>query len=58
MRIKWPLPVAAIFRWMDRRAREEQIGYAAAQYALALAANDYRRAWRLRRILDDLNTAD
>lgn len=45
-----------LLNWLDRKTAKEQLQYAGAEYALALSHSDYRRADRLKRIIDDLKT--
>jgi len=46
--------LAWIMRWLDRRTLKEQLEYAGAHFALAMAAGDMKRVARLRLIIDDL----
>ena len=46
--------IKRIIAWMNQKTIEEQIDYAGAQYALALAHGDMRRAARLKQIIATL----
>ena len=43
------------WKWLERRGLEQRMAHAGAVYALSIASGDYRRAERLKAIIDDLH---